>query len=683
MIRRRVSPVAQDDRSRRREEDRRGQRHLQLMASSERRTRPPPVTSHRAGRGVPAGRDAAVSEQRNTASTAPSETPPARHAYAGKHGTTPAALLLYLRRVRDLDRGLNPAWREIHMSNLKEAIADVNQTPWLFARVKSELASPHLERFGASPGRPLLVHGSSPPFVSRTALWMKPDSTFGLAFPPRAWNGEGAVEQVKPGVGGTVKRLSFLVREIQRLEAGGSNTPLPGPEQDEARDLIKFSNLAVNEGRWAAADVMRFVHMKLGQPGGLWSSERATSSKTHVHISDRTVLSLILPNQPVTTSPASYATEPSTQPQEQPSKPMTSISREKETPKEAEKRQRKDQDDEREDEIPISVPYTTAASTFLYGSNTVLAALRAGRRKAYHLYLHPRLSARESNAKAIIDLAKQHGIRTTHNADLRILDKMSEDRPHNGVVLEASRLPAPPLLSLAKPNRRTSIVPLVLDRQSAEDIAVNGAPGALPTLTRTWRHPFVLMLDGIVDPGNVGNILRTAHFYGVDAVVVATNTCASLTSAALAKASSGACEALRIFALPRPAPFIYDSRKAGWNIYAAVAPHDQRPAELRRPRDYEQNVTTSDLARSSPLARHPAILMLGAEGEGLRENLTRQANYFVTIEQKLRAFDVEENQADVGVDSLNVGVAAGVLVEAFMRKPEGAQDLGSAGELGF
>lgn len=355
---------------------------------------------------------------------------------------------------------------------------------------------------------------------------------------------------------------------------------------------------------------------------------------------------------------------------------------EKTQPQQTEEKQ--DQVNNEDNDIPVRVPYSTAASNFIYGSNAVLAALRARRRKFYRLYLHRRVSGEEGNARSIVDLARKYDVRTTSNADLRLLDRMSECRPHNGVVLEASHLPAPPLLSLARPQRRTSSVPLVLDRQSAEDVAVNGAPDALRTLTQSWRHPFILMLDGITDPGNVGNILRTAHFYGVDAVAIAKNTCASLTSAPLAKASSGACEALRIFTLPRPSDFIYDSAKAGWHLYAAVAPRYQRPHELRRPRDYVRNLTTSAVAQSSPLAEHPIILMLGAEGEGLRDNLKNKADHFVTIEQGRRAFDAEDKEnVDIGVDSLNVGAAAGVLVEAFMRKPEGSGELRNAGDLGF
>jgi len=329
-----------------------------------------------------------------------------------------------------------------------------------------------------------------------------------------------------------------------------------------------------------------------------------------------------------------------------------------------------DEDGLDDEDYPVSVPYTTAASVFLYGSNVVLAALRARSRKLYYLYVHSRAFTREESAREIMALARKAGISIEENADVRLLDKMSEGRPHNGVALESSTLPSPPVLALLKHDNRTSIMPLTLARQSAEDIVVNGAPTAVSTNTNSWRHPFVVLLDGITDPGNLGNILRSAHFYGVDAVAVATNTCANLASATLAKASSGACEAVRLFALPQPANFVFDSAKAGWKVYAAVAPAIPGKASAR---DVGRSVTTTALSASSPLAQHPCILMLGSEGEGLRANLTTKADRLLSIEHGGRMEDVP----DVGVDSLNVGVAAGVLMEAFLRNPTPVPDKAS------
>ena len=337
--------------------------------------------------------------------------------------------------------------------------------------------------------------------------------------------------------------------------------------------------------------------------------------------------------------------------------------------------------------IPLALPYTVAASSFLYGSNTVLAALSAKRRRLYHLYLHDRVFSREANAKTIEQLATDMKIPITRNANVALLDKMSDRRPHNGVVLEASMLSAPPVLGLGKPDQKLSVVPLELDRQSAEDIAVNGAPAALPSLTNTWRHPFILLLDGILDEGNMGNIIRTAHFYGVDAVAVGTNTCAPINSPVVAKASSGAIEAVQIFALPSPSKFVYNCVRARWRIYAAMAPPPGLSSSSGRmsgstllpSRDANRYVTANAVGANSPLAKKPCILMLGAEGEGLRDNLKNRADYFVSIPQGERGMSIP----GVGVDSVNVGVAAGVLVESFLRKPEGAVIKEAETDLGF
>ncbi|KAI7494192.1 hypothetical protein KC367_g8188 [Hortaea werneckii] len=335
------------------------------------------------------------------------------------------------------------------------------------------------------------------------------------------------------------------------------------------------------------------------------------------------------------------------------------------------------------EDMPLSIPYSTAASEFLYGSNVVLAALRAKRRKIHHLYVsrgaQDRFSESAGTIRNILDLARRNEVPIQADASIKLLDKMSGDRPHNGVILETSKLPAPPTLSLSKPDLKTPIIPLTLDRQSAEDIAVNGAPSALSTSTKGWRYPFVIMLDGILDPANLGSVMRTAHFYGADAVAIATNTCAPLTSAVLAKASSGACEAVQLLALPKPANFVFDSAKAGWRIYASVAPAWPGQATAR---DVSRQTTTTAVSLDSPLARAPVILMLGAEGEGLRNNLTSKADHLISIE----AEEKTNRAVDVGVDSLNVGVAAGVLIEAFMRKPATgttAAEKAKQGDLGF
>ncbi|TKA30638.1 hypothetical protein B0A50_02358 [Salinomyces thailandicus] len=300
--------------------------------------------------------------------------------------------------------------------------------------------------------------------------------------------------------------------------------------------------------------------------------------------------------------------------------------------------------------IPLSVPYTTAASQFLYGTNVVWAALRARKRKLHHLYISRGAQGRASSNRRILNLALASHIPVDRNPHIKLLDKMSGDRPHNGVVLETSALPAPSTLYLRTPKRGNLDIPLGL---------VDGSGSVLEKSQSSWRQPFVIMLDGILDPVNLGSILRTAHFYGVDAVAIATNTCAPLSSAVLARASSGACEGVPLLSLPHPSTFIFRSAKAGWRTYASVTPTmsgTEGAAAAGRLR------FTASLGARSPLADAPVILMLGAEGEGLRTNLFRQAHSLVSIEGG-------SNDLDIGLDSLNVGVATGVLLEAFLRKP--------------
>ena len=308
------------------------------------------------------------------------------------------------------------------------------------------------------------------------------------------------------------------------------------------------------------------------------------------------------------------------------------------------------------DDVPITIPYSSAASQWLYGANTVVAALRGNRRKIYQLIV--KKGERSSDASQILRLANSAGIKIQTHDDNRLLDKLSEGRAHNGAVLETSTLPALPTARLFKPNPQLNVIPLELHKQNAEEIAVNGTSNTLQYDGKSWRSPIILFLDGITDPGNIGGILRTAHFYGVDAVAVATNTCCNLSSPVLAKASAGACEAIPILAISKPADFISKSSTAGWKICAAVAPD---VGSQKR----QKQLTSVSIAAKSPLASSPCILMMGSEGEGLRENLRSKADLEVTIERGSSAKHV----VDVGVDSMNVGVATGVLVDAFMRNP--------------
>lgn len=307
---------------------------------------------------------------------------------------------------------------------------------------------------------------------------------------------------------------------------------------------------------------------------------------------------------------------------------------------------------------PLSIPYTTAASQFLYGKSTVEAALRSSRRKLHKLYIYDGPNRRITSDNSLIQsLAKRKNIPFTILKDdtgLRLMDKMAASRPHNGFVLEASALPQPPLSALGPLAEDYSSNPgfaITLGHQSAEEAAVNGTRAFVPAPSRTHK-PLVVVLDQILDPGNLGAILRTVSFLGATAVGITRHGTATLTPVAL-KASAGAAEALDLFSISSLPEFLNASRQNGWAVYAAVANGPRGSAARQR-----RHMDLQDVEEADPLRKEPCVLLIGNEGEGLSRLVVKKADYEVNIPNL---------SGSSAVDSLNVSVATGLLCSAFLR----------------
>lgn len=83
---------------------------------------------------------------------------------------------------------------------------------------------------------------------------------------------------------------------------------------------------------------------------------------------------------------------------------------------------------------PLSVPYTTSASEFLYGTSVVMAALRSRRRRLYKLYIYEAENRmRPARDREMERLARAAGVEVERvRGDwARLMDKMSAGRPHN------------------------------------------------------------------------------------------------------------------------------------------------------------------------------------------------------------------------------------------------------------
>jgi 23S rRNA (guanosine2251-2'-O)-methyltransferase len=159
-------------------------------------------------------------------------------------------------------------------------------------------------------------------------------------------------------------------------------------------------------------------------------------------------------------------------------------------------------------------------------------------------------------------------------------------------------------------------------------------------LGRLAQARVVLALDQISDPQNLGTILRAAAFFGVDGVLVLKNRAAEVTPL-VARVAVGGAELVDTFTVTNLARSLERLKDMGYWIYGL----DERgPATLAQ---------TEFDART--------VLVVGAEGEGLRQRTRQTCDALVRIPGGRR-----------GLESLNAGVAAAVaLSEVFRgREPE-------------
>lgn len=135
--------------------------------------------------------------------------------------------------------------------------------------------------------------------------------------------------------------------------------------------------------------------------------------------------------------------------------------------------------------------------------------------------------------------------------------------------------------------------------------------------------------------------MRTAYFYGVDGVLLCSKNSAPL-SPAVSKVSSGAAELMDIYSSPNLVKFLKESNENGWDIIGAAGEEADNSISLSQFRQHT--------------AEKPVILVLGNEGTGLRTNIKNNCQSLVSIP------NAAKDDLLGSVDSLNVGVAAGVLI---------------------
>ncbi|KAI8876836.1 hypothetical protein K501DRAFT_326848 [Backusella circina FSU 941] len=272
------------------------------------------------------------------------------------------------------------------------------------------------------------------------------------------------------------------------------------------------------------------------------------------------------------------------------------------------------------------------------------------RKQLEQLYLQDTSGQKQTTQKKdasllqeVLDLAKQHGISTTFT-DKGYLNNLTDNKPHQGVVLKATLKDTIELNHLsAIHSDHYEAIPKLNKRGSEKDRQLNASQPPLPLSLQKplQRMPFWLALDEVQDPQNLGSIMRTAHFFGVDGVVLCSKNSAPL-SPAVSKVSSGAIEVMDIYSTTNLVKFLKESNQNGWQVVGAVG-------------DANASIQLTEFQSS---CEKPTILVLGNEGSGLRTNVKTACDQFVSITNKTPTND----RFNGSVDSLNVGVAAGILI---------------------
>lgn len=157
----------------------------------------------------------------------------------------------------------------------------------------------------------------------------------------------------------------------------------------------------------------------------------------------------------------------------------------------------------------------------------------------------------------------------------------------------------------------------------------------LPQVYEDGRVPFILLMDRITDVRNFGAMLRTAEGAGVDAVVFPSRNSAQLNSGTV-KSSAGAIYKIPLCRSDNLKDTIAFLKNSGLQVISASETG-------------EKNYFLEDL-------KMPLALILGSEGEGVSEEYLKLSDKMVSIPMM------------GGIESLNVSVAAGVLMYEVVRQ---------------
>ena len=241
-----------------------------------------------------------------------------------------------------------------------------------------------------------------------------------------------------------------------------------------------------------------------------------------------------------------------------------------------------------------------SAPKVLFGFHAVGVRLKTAPQSILEIYVD--VSRKDARMRQFLEKANEAGARLVEADGMR-LAKLAGSHGHQGV---AARVQA--------------LAPV----RSLDDL-----------LDQVEGPPLLLVLDGVTDPHNLGACLRVADGAGAHAVIAPKDHAAGI-NATVAKVASGAAETMPYFMVTNLARTLNELKER--NIWC-IGTSDDAPKTI-----YQVDL------------KGPVALVLGAEGDGMRQLTRKTCDELVSIPMK------------GAVESLNVSVASGVCLYEALRQ---------------
>lgn len=252
-----------------------------------------------------------------------------------------------------------------------------------------------------------------------------------------------------------------------------------------------------------------------------------------------------------------------------------------------------------------------SSSKVLFGFHALGVRLKTAPTSIIEIYFDP--ARRDARMRLFLDKVKEAGVRLVE-ADGPRLTKLAGSHGHQGVAARVQEI------------KQVHSLDELLENLEAANMA-------LPLAERT--HPLILVLDGVTDPHNLGACLRVADGAGAHAVIAPKDHAVGI-NATVAKVASGAAETVPYFMVTNLARTLGELKER--NIWI-IGTSDQAT----------QTLYQADL-------KGPVALVLGAEGDGMRQLTAKTCDALVSIPMR------------GAVESLNVSVASGVCLYEALRQ---------------